>query len=124
MYLWTFEAELISAFMRRGKIPGILLSVTYESPQVWNIPLLHDYKFIPAFQVTPVRRRLLGNTYLDHLRRIVSSIVPDQRKQFRQEAQWLAEAARRSPNSLYKLIGRLREKLSVCVENKLRLEPS
>ena len=35
----------------------------------------------------------------------------------------LAEAARKSPNSLYKLIGRLREKLSVCVENKLRLEP-
>ncbi len=35
----------------------------------------------------------------------------------------LAEAGRRSPNSLYKLIGRLREKLSACVENKLRLEP-
>ena len=34
----------------------------------------------------------------------------------------LAEAARRSPNSLYKLIGRLREKLYVCVENKLKLE--
>ena len=36
----------------------------------------------------------------------------------------LAEAVRKSPNSLYKLIGRLREKLSHCVENKLRLEPS
>lgn len=36
----------------------------------------------------------------------------------------LAEAGRKSPNSLYKLIGRLREKLSACVESKLRLEPS
>lgn len=34
----------------------------------------------------------------------------------------LAEAARRSPNSLYKLIGRLRERLYVCVENKRKLE--
>src|SRR5262249_47785733 len=27
LYLWTFQGELISAFMRRGKLPGILLSV-------------------------------------------------------------------------------------------------
>jgi uncharacterized phosphosugar-binding protein len=94
LYLWTFEAELISAFMRRGKMPGILLSVTYESPQVWNLPLLNTYKFIPAFNVTPVEKGLLGNTYLDHLRRIVSSIVPAQRKQFRKAALWLAEAVR------------------------------
>jgi|GEM_PF-1388741 formylglycine-generating enzyme required for sulfatase activity len=104
LYLWTFEAELISAFMRRGKIPGILLSVTYESPQVWNIPLLHDYKFIPAFNVTPVQRRVLGDTYLNHLRRIVSSIVPDQRKKFRQAAGWLAEAARTKHKSFALLI--------------------
>lgn len=94
LYLWSFEAELISAFMRRGKIPGILLSVTYESPQVWNEPLLKNYKFIPAFDVTPVEKRLFGNTYLNHLRRIVSSIVPSQRPQFRQAAQWIAEARR------------------------------
>ena len=48
LYLWTFEAELISAFMRLGKMPGILLSVTYESPQIWNLPLLYSYKFIPV----------------------------------------------------------------------------
>ena len=94
LYLWTFEAELIGAFMRRGKIPGILLSVTYESPQVWNIPLLHTYKFIPAFNVTPVKKGVLGDTYLNHLRRIVSSIVPPQRAKFRKAARWLADAAR------------------------------
>ncbi|HUY34406.1 MAG TPA: hypothetical protein VMV69_16790 [Pirellulales bacterium] len=94
LYLWTFEAELISAFMRRGKVPGILLSVTYESPQVWNIPLLNSYKFIPAFNVTPVKKGVFGDTYLGHLRRIVSGIVPEQRSQFRKAAQWLAEAAR------------------------------
>lgn len=94
LYLWTFEAELISAFMRRGKIPGILLSVTYESPQVWNVPLLDTYKFIPAFDVTPVEKRLFGETYLNHLRRILSSIVPSQRKQFQKAAQWVAEAQR------------------------------
>lgn len=94
LYLWTFEAELISAFMRRGKMPGILLSVTYESPQIWNLPLLNSYKFIPAFDVTPVKEGVLGNTYLDHLHRIVKSIVPDQRKQFRTAARWIAEAVR------------------------------
>jgi hypothetical protein len=104
LYLWTFEAELISAFMRRGKMPGILLSVTYESPQIWNIPLLHDYKFIPAFNVTPVDKGTLGNTYLNHLSRIVASIVPDQRKQFRRAAQWLAEAARTKRESFALLI--------------------
>lgn len=104
LYLWTFEAELISAFMRRGKMPGILLSVTYESPQVWNLPLLHDYKFIPAFNVEPVKENVLGNTYLDHLKRIVSSIVPTQRKQFRKAAQWLAEAARTEKKSYALLI--------------------
>ena len=92
--LWTFQAELISAFMRRGKIPGILLSVTYESPQIWNTPLLHDYKFIPAFNVEPVAKARFGNTYLNHLREIVSSIVPEQRPQFRKAAQWIAAAVR------------------------------
>ena len=94
VYLWTFQAELISAFMRRGKIPGILLSVTYESPQIWNEPLLHKYKFIPAFDVAPVEKHLLGDTYLNHLSRIVGSIVPGQRKKFQQAAQWIAEAHR------------------------------
>jgi uncharacterized phosphosugar-binding protein len=104
LYLWTFEAELISAFMRRGKLPGILLSVTYESPQVWNIPLLETYKFIPAFNVEPVKEGEFGNTYLDHLRRIVGGIVPDQRAQFRQAAGWLAEAARSKRKSFALLI--------------------
>ena len=92
--LWTFQAELISAFMRRGKMPGILLSVTYESPQIWNNSLLHDYKFIPAFNVEPVAQARFGNTYLDHLRQIVSSIVPEQRPQFRKAAQWLTDAVK------------------------------
>jgi len=104
LYLWTFQAELISAFMRRGKMPGILLSVTYESPQVWNIPLLHDYKFIPAFNVDPVKKGVLGSTYLDHLRRIVSGIVPDQRKQFQKAAGWLAEAVRTKQKTFALLI--------------------
>ena len=104
LYLWTFEAELISAFMRRGKIPGILLSVTYESPQIWNIPLLHSYKFIPAFNVTPVPPGKFGTTYLEHLSRIVSSIVPGQRQQFLKAAQWLAEAARNKRRSFALLI--------------------
>jgi formylglycine-generating enzyme required for sulfatase activity/uncharacterized phosphosugar-binding protein len=104
LYLWTFEAELIGAFLRRGKIPGILLSVTYESPQVWNLPLLHSYKFIPAFDATPVEKGILGDTYLNHLERIVSSIVPGQRAQFRKAAQWLAEAARTKHKSFALLI--------------------
>jgi hypothetical protein len=104
LYLWTFEAELISAFMRRGKMPGILLSVTYESPQIWNIPLLHSYKFIPAFDVAFVDKGVLGGTYLDHLQRIVSRIVSEQRQQFRKAAQWLAEAARTKHKSFALLI--------------------
>lgn len=104
LYLWTFQAELIGAFMRRGKMPGILLSVTYESPQVWNLPLLYSYKFIPAFNVKPVEKETLGSTYLDHLARIVSSIVPHQRKQFRQAAQWLVEAVRAKHNIFALLI--------------------
>lgn len=102
--LWTFEAELISAFMRRGKLPGILLSVTYESPQVWNEPLLHQYKFIPAFQVTPVKQGEFANTYLGHLKRIVGSIVPPQRAQFRKAAGWLAEAVRTKHKAIALLI--------------------
>ncbi|MBI3863034.1 MAG: hypothetical protein HY290_14175 [Planctomycetia bacterium] len=103
VYLWAFQAELISAFMRRGKIPGILLSVTYESPQIWNEPLLQKYKFIPAFDVTPVEKHLLGDTYLNHLSRIVGSIVPGQRKKFQQAAQWIAEA-RRSRQTAFALL--------------------
>ncbi len=94
LYLWTFQAELISAFMRRGKMPGILLSVTYESPQIWNLPLLNSYKFIPAFDVTPVKQGEFGATYLNHLKSIVSSLVPTQREQFHKAAQWVAEAIR------------------------------
>ena len=104
LYLWTFEAELISAFMRLGKIPGILLSVTYESPQIWNIPLLNSYRFIPAFNVTPVPKGEFGNTYLDHLRRIVSTIVPPQREQFRKAARWIAEAVREKRTAFALLI--------------------
>ena len=104
LYLWAFQAELISAFMRRGKIPGVLLSVTYESPQIWNTPLLHSYKFIPAFQVEPVAAGRFGNTYLDDLQRIVSSIVPPQRAKFRQAAGWLAEAVRTNRQAFALLI--------------------
>lgn len=102
LVLWTFQAELIGAFMRLGKIPGILLSVTYESPQVWNEPLMNQYKFIPAFNVTPVKPGLLGDTYLNHLSRIVGSIVPSQRKQFQKAARWLADSAKekRKPYAL------------------------
>lgn len=104
LYLWTFEAELIGAFMRQGKIPGILLSVTYESPQIWNIPLLEKYKFIPAFNVAKVPAGDLGNTYLDQISRIVAGIVPPQRKKFRQAAEWLAEAAEAKKTSFALLI--------------------
>ena len=38
------------------------------------------------------------------------------------EVKTLAEQAGKTPNSLYKIIGRLRAKLSQCVEEKLRLE--
>lgn len=102
--LWAFQAELIGAFLRRGKMPGILLSVTYESPQVWNIPLLHDYKFVPAFNVPYVERGDLGNTYLDHIQRIVATIVPGQRLKFRQAAQWLAEAVKSKQKAFALLI--------------------
>jgi len=104
LYLWTFEAELIGAFLRLGKMPGILLSVTYESPQIWNVPLLHSYRFIPAFDVTPVKPGLLGDTYLNHLKRIVSSILPGQRQKFRKAAAWLAEAAKTDHKSFALLI--------------------
>ncbi|MFP6768865.1 MAG: hypothetical protein VB859_11875 [Planctomycetaceae bacterium] len=104
LYLWSFEAELIGAFLRRGKMPGILLSVTYESPQIWNMPLLHDYKFIPAFNVTPVKEGELGNTYLGHIRQIVGRILPGQRKKFQKAAKWLAEAARKKRTSYALLI--------------------
>lgn len=38
------------------------------------------------------------------------------------EVKKLAEQASRTPNSLYKMIGRLRARLSSCVDAKLRLE--
>ncbi|TWT58320.1 RNA polymerase sigma factor [Thalassoglobus neptunius] len=38
------------------------------------------------------------------------------------EVKSLAEQSGKTPNSLYKIIGRLRAKLSQCVEEKLRLE--
>ena len=94
LYLWLFGAELIAAFLRRGKIPGILLSSTYESPQIWNLPLIDSYKFIPAFNVSPVRKGVFGQAYLKHLRDIAVSVVPDQRNNFRVAAQWLADAVR------------------------------
>src|SRR6185295_3324042 len=79
LYLWLFESELIGAFLRRGKMPGILLSVTFESPQVFNVPLINSYRFIPSFNVTPLDRGVLGQTYLDELRRIFGNILLDQR---------------------------------------------
>jgi len=94
LYLWVFVGELIAAFLRRGKVPGVLLSATYESPQILNIPLIDSYHFIPAFNVAPIKKGVLGTKYLDHLRGIVSSLIRDQRAQFRKAAQWLAEAVR------------------------------
>ncbi len=104
LYLWTFEAELIGAFLRRGKMPGILLSVTYESPQVFNDPLLNKYKFVPAFNVPSVPGGQLGRTYLGHIDRIVGRILDGQRHKFRQAATWLAEAARKKQASYALLI--------------------
>ncbi len=105
LYLWLFEAELIAAFLRRGKIPGILLSVTYESPQIFNNPLIHSYRFIPAFNVNPVEKGAFGQTLVDYLRRMASRIVPEQRQRFQQAAGWLAEAARNGRKPLVLLIG-------------------
>src|SRR5215472_5989079 len=92
--LWTFQAELIGAFLRRGKMPGMLLSVTYESPQIFNIPLISSYRFIPAFDVDPVGKGFFGQKFLDTLRPILGSIVPNQRPKFRQGAEWLGAAIR------------------------------
>ena len=104
LYLWAFEAELIGAFLRRGKMPGILLSVTYESPQVFNQPLLNTYKFVPAFNVSPVAEGQLGKTYLAHIDEIVGRILDGQRHKFRKAAGWLAEAARKKRTSYALLI--------------------
>jgi uncharacterized phosphosugar-binding protein len=92
--LWVFQAELIGAFLRRGKIPGVLLSVTYESPQIFNIPLIESYRFIPAFDVDSTSKGSFGQTFLDKLKSILGSIVPSQRAKFRQGAEWLAAAVR------------------------------
>jgi hypothetical protein len=92
--LWVFQAELIGAFLRRGKIPGVLLSVTYESPQIFNLPLLNSYRFIPAFEVTPVNKGFMGQTFLEKLKEIISGIFREQKPKFRQGAEWLAEAVR------------------------------
>jgi len=94
LYLWVFASELIAACLRRGKVPGILLSATYESPQILNIPLIDSYRFIPAFNVSPIKKGALATKYLNHLHGIASQIVRDQRPQFRQAAQWLADAIR------------------------------
>jgi len=94
LHAWLFQAELIGAFLRRGKIPGILLSVTYESPQFFNLPLIHSYRFIPAFDVVPVQPGELGRTYLDHFREITTSVFSTQKEQFQQSAKWLAQAIR------------------------------
>jgi hypothetical protein len=94
LHLWVFQAELIGAFLRRGRIPSVLLSITYESPQFFNLPLIHSYRFIPAFDVTPVSEGELGGTYLDHIQKIASTVFSDQAEQFRRSAQWLASALR------------------------------
>jgi hypothetical protein len=94
LYLWLFEAELIGAFLRRGKMPGILLSVTYEHPQVFNIPLINNYRFIPSFNVTPIRKGVLGETYLAHLANIFETILPGQRQKILQASAWMAKAVR------------------------------
>lgn len=94
LYLWVFVSELIAAFMRRGKIPGILVSATYESPQIFNIPLIDSYRCIPALNVTAIKMCVMGARYLDHLRWIASSLVRDQRDEFAKAAHWLTEAVR------------------------------
>ena len=81
-------------FSSTGENPWILLSATYESPQIWNLPLIGSYKFIPAFNVSPVGKGVFGQAYLKHLRDIAVSVVPDQRHTFRVAAQWLADAVR------------------------------
>lgn len=103
LYLWLFESELIGAFLRRGKMPGILLSVTFESPQVFNVPLINSYRFIPSFNVTPLDRGVLGQTYLDELRRIFGNILLDQRDKIQKASRWLAEAIR-SHHKAYALL--------------------
>jgi uncharacterized phosphosugar-binding protein len=105
LYLWLFEAELIAALMRRGKIPGILLSVTYESPQVFNLALIHAYRFIPAFNVVPVKAGEFGNTYLDCLKAIANSIFSNQREQFQEAARWLAQTIESKHKVFALLIG-------------------
>ena len=105
MYLWLFEAELIAALMRRGKIPGILLSVTYESPQVFNIALIHAYRFIPALNVVPVKKEALGHTYLDYLNAMADSMFSGQAEQFNQAARWLAQTIESKHKVFALLIG-------------------
>jgi len=100
LHVWLFQAELIGAFLRRGKIPGVLLSITYESPQFFNLPLIHSYRFIPAFDVTPVSEGELGGTYLDHIGKIASTVFSDQADQFRRSAQWLASALRNAHKAI------------------------
>jgi hypothetical protein len=90
--LWSFQSELIGAFLRKGKMPGILLSATYESPPVFNVALLESYRFVPAFEVTPITKTSLGSTYLSEAKAILGRILPGQREKFREAARWMAES--------------------------------
>jgi hypothetical protein len=68
---WALTAEIVSALTRRGKMPTMWKSYSYEDGRAWGDRYLGKSQFHDDFQVPPIARGKLGKEYLRQIRALL-----------------------------------------------------
>jgi len=68
---WTFLGEVVAALTRRGKMPVILKSHTWEDSKEWNGRYRGKMTFHDDLTIAPIPAGTLSRRYLDGIRELV-----------------------------------------------------
>ena len=68
---WAFQAELVAALTRRGKMPTLMKSHMWADSKDWNDRYRGKMLFHDDLTVPPVAPGVLSRRYLDHIRGLI-----------------------------------------------------
>jgi len=111
---WVFQAELVAALTRHGKMPTMLKSHAWDDSAEWNGRYRGKMRFHDDLEIRPVAAGVLGQRYLDRIRGLVRTFTATQRAPVARTADLIAEELRhghktvvaQTGHTTYELVGK------------------
>ena len=76
--VWTFQAELVAALTRRGKMPTLLKSHAWDDAKAWNERYRGKRLFHDDLKIAPIAPGMLSRQYLEQIRGLIRTFVETQ----------------------------------------------